>query len=147
MTIQIYTETSPNNMINKADPPVGTDVLTGALVDGTSIVNPDILIESASLPAGNYAYIPEFGRYYYINDVTSEKMGLWRMKMHVDVLKTYATQLLANEVIAARSSSQWNLYLEDTRYKAYADPYNIVRVFPSGFNTFQYVLAMLGGHD
>lgn len=147
MTITIYTETHPLNYIKKDGPPSGSTPLTGSLVDGTTVVDPDILIESASLPSGNYAYIPEFGRYYHIKNIESVKNGLWRVKMHVDVLKTYESQILANEVIAGRSSSAYNLNLSDAQYKAYANPIVVKRAFPQGFNTFQFVLALLGGYD
>lgn len=147
MTINIYTETHPVNYIKKDGVPSGNVGLSGSLVEGTNVVDPDILIESATLPTGNYAYITEFNRYYYIKNVESVKNGLWRLKMHVDVLKTYANQILANSVIAARSASNYNLNLNDSQYKAYANPHVMKRVFPSGFNTWQFVLALLGGYD
>lgn len=145
MTIDLMTNSDPLNKIVKA-PTSGTS-LTGSLVEGTDIMDPDILIESASLPAGNYAYIQDFGRYYYITNIESVKNGLWRLHMHVDVLMSFSSQILANTAVIARAASTWNLYLEDSRYKAYADPIVVTRVFPNGFNTYQYVLAMLGGHD
>lgn len=143
--IVLMQNSDPINKISKNPSTVAT--YTGQLVEGTSISDPDILVESATLPAGNYAHIASFGRYYYITDIESEKTNLWRLHMHVDPLKSYASEILANPAVIARSSDTFNLYLEDSRYKAYADPIVVTRVFPSGFNTFQYVLAMLGGHD
>lgn len=144
--INLMQNDDPINKITKNPSAVAT--YTGQLVEGTSIVNPDILVESETLPAGNYAYISAFGgRYYHVTNIESEKTNLWRLHLHVDPLKTYASQILANQAVIARSSDTFNLYLEDSRYKAYADPIVVTRVFPSGFNTFQYVLAILGGHD
>lgn len=145
MTIDLLTNSDPPNKITKN--PTNPVTLEGALVDGTSITDPDIKIEYNGFPPGNYVYIHEFNRYYYIKDITSENTGIWRLHLHVDPLKSFASQILANSAVIARSTSSWNLYLEDTRYKAYADPIVVTRVFPSGFNTFQFVLAMLGGHD
>lgn len=154
-SIYLHTNADPVNKIKKAvrsNPTSGT-AYTGQLVDGTSIIDPDILVESATPPVGNYAYILEFGpdantgRYYFIKDIESEKTNLWRLHMHVDVLASFADQILANTAVIARNSYLWNLYLEDSRFKAYANPYIVTKVFPSGFNTFQFVLAMLGGHD
>ena len=148
-SIYLHTNTDPVNKIKKAvrsNPTSGT-AYTGQLVEGTSIIDPDILVESATPPAGNYAYISEFGRYYFIKDIESEKTNLWRLHMHVDVVASFADQILANTAVIARNSYLWNLYLEDSRFKAYANPYIVTKVFPSGFNTFQFVLAMLGGHD
>jgi len=145
VTIDLMTNTEPINKITKV--PTTEITLEGALVDGTSIIDPDILIESAAVPPGNYAYIHEFNRYYFITNIESEHTGLWRLHMHVDPLKSFEAFILANDAVIARAANTWNLYLEDSRYKAYADPIVVTRVFPSGFNTFQYVLAMLGGHD
>lgn len=145
MTIDLMNNTDPINKITKA--PTTITSLEGALVDGTSIIDPDILIESAAVPPGNYAYIHEFNRYYFITNIESEHTGLWRLHMHVDPLKSFEAAILNNDAVIARAANNWNLYLEDSRYKAYADPIVVTRVFPSGFNTFQYVLAILGGHD
>lgn len=144
--INLMQNSDPINKITKNPSTIAT--YTGYLVEGTSIIDPDILVESATPPAGNYAYISDFGgRYYHVTDIESEKTNLWRLHLHVDPLKSFAAQILANPAVIARSSDTFNLYLEDSRYKAYADPIVVTRVFPSGFNTFQYVLAMLGGHD
>lgn len=148
-TIYLHTNSDPVNKIRKSirnNPTSGT-AFTGQLVEGTSIIDPDILVESSSVPAGNYAYISEFGRYYFIKNIESEKTNLWRLHMHVDVLASFADQICANSAVIARNTYLWNLYLEDSRFKAYANPYVITKNFPSGFNTFQFVLAMLGGHD
>lgn len=148
-TVYLHTNADPVNKIKKAvrSSPTSGTAFTGQLVEGTSIIDPDILVESSSVPAGNYAYISEFGRYYFIKNIESEKTNLWRLHMHVDVLASFDDQILANSAVIARNSYLWNLYLEDSRFKAYANPYIVTKVFPSGFNTFQFVLAMLGGHD
>ena len=146
MNIILMMNTSPLNKINKAVSTVAT--LTGSLVDESSIVDPVILIESATLPAANYAQIPDFnGRYYYIRNIESVRDGLWRLTLHVDVLKTYASAILSNRAVISRSTNLWNLYLEDNDFKSYANPYIITKNFPSGFSTYQLVLALLGGHD
>lgn len=138
--------TAPRNKISKS--PTTLLTITGSLVDESSIVNPIILIESANLPDANYAQIADFGgRYYFIENIESVNTGLWRLTMHVDVLKTYAAQILANEGVISKSTNLWNLYLEDVDFKAYADPYVITKNFPSGFSTYKLVLALLGGHD
>ena len=146
MRIQLMNNTEPVNKITKNPSNVG-NVLEGSLVDGTSVVDPDILIDSSIYPNCNYAYIVEFGRYYHVTNIESEKQGLWRLHLHCDPLRSFQNEILSNPAVIARSSSSWNLYLNDSQYKAYADPIMVTRVFPYGFNTFQYVLAMLGGHD
>lgn len=145
MNIILMMNTSPLNKINKAVGTVAT--LSGSLVEESSIIDPVIIIESATLPTANYAQIPAFNnRFYYIRNVESVRDGLWRLTLHVDVLKTYASAILSNKAVVSRSTNLWNLYLEDNDFKCYADPYVITKDFPSGFNTYQLVLALLGGH-
>lgn len=143
--IVMMNNTDPVNKITKNPTTVST--FTGTLVEGTSIVNPDILVDSVTVPSGNYCYISAFNRYYYVKDIVSQKNGLWRLNLHVDPLKSFATEILANDAIIARSTDTFNLYLEDSRYKAYADPIIVTKKFPSGFTTFQFVLALLGTYS
>ena len=58
------------NKIKKNPAPVRT--LTGNLRDGTSIVDPEILIEyDGALTDCNYMYISTFHRYYFITNIES----------------------------------------------------------------------------
>lgn len=145
MNIVLMRNTSPHNKINKLITTLAT--LTGSLVEETTLIDPEILIESATLPAANYAQIPDFNRYYHIRNIESVRNGLWKLTMHVDVLKTYASAILNNTAVISRSANKWNLYLEDNDFKAYADPYIVVKEFPQGFSTYQLVLALLGNHS
>lgn len=145
-TINTYNMTEPVNKIDKSLglSPVGS--YTGQLVDGTSIVDPDILIESSGVPGGNYAFIGEFGRYYFIKDKVSVKNGLWRLQMHVDVLKSYASGILSSTAIVARNSTNYNQMLNDSEFKIQENPIIMTKTFPSGFDTSvsSFVLDLIG---
>ena len=43
--------------------------------------------------SANYVYIPDFNRYYFINDITSVRQNLWRLSLHVDVLMSYKKEI------------------------------------------------------
>lgn len=144
-TISTYDMHEPPNKIGKTlGIAVGT--YTGQLVDGTSIVDPDILVESAGVPGGNYVYIQAFERYYFIKDKVSVKNGFWRLQMHVDVLMTYSTPILASTVILARNTSNYNQMLNDSEFKIQENPIIMTKTFSSGFNTgaASYVLDLVG---
>ena len=64
--IQLYNNISEPERIGKALSP--TVSFTGSLKDQTSIINPTIIVDSSSVPSGNYARIDAFGRYYFITD-------------------------------------------------------------------------------
>lgn len=120
--------------------------LTGTLRDGSSILNPAILIEAdvAALTSCNYAYISDFGRYYFITDIQSLHNGLVMVSMHVDVLMSYASGILGNTAIIDRQEADWNLYLNDGVIKTYQDPKVVIKEFPSGFSAPEIVLAVAG---
>ena len=145
-TIKLYTNTSPRNFVTKSITQVGTD-LTGDLRQETSIVKPAIMIELDSVPANvNYMYISDWGRYYFIEDIISIRKGLWELRGTVDPLYTYATELKNCNGVTHRAESElaYNTYLDDGSFRAYSNPTIRTIEFPSGFSTWEYLLALAG---
>lgn len=125
--------------------PTSRLALTGTLRDTTSIVDPQILIEyDGVLNNVNYAHISTFNRWYFITDIHSVRTGLWLVKMHCDVLKTYAEGILKSTGVIARQENSYNLYLDDYFFKCYQNPMITTKVFPKGFTQQAFVLAMAG---
>ena len=119
--------------------------LTGNLREETDIVNPVINIEyEGALTNVNYMWIPEFHRYYFITKIESVRTGLWRVYAHCDVLKTYAEGILGTPCVVARNEKQYNLMLNDSYFKVYANPRLQVANFPNKFSGYSYVLVMKG---
>ena len=146
MNIQIMQTTSEKNRIGKSISNLYT--ASGALREGTSIINPVIMISGASVSSlknANYMYIPDFNRYYFITDIKSIRNGLIEISGHVDVLQTYAGQIRNNTAIIKRNSNSWNLYIEDGLFKTYANPHIFTKLFPSGFKNPSFVLSVAGG--
>ena len=136
---------SPNNKIDKEL--TYTQTLQGTLKDATSIVNPVILVELTSPVLNvNYARINAFGRYYYVTDIIQIRTDLWEIHMHCDVLKSFSEGILGSPAIVAKSSSNWNLYLNDTNYRCFQDPLIKQTEFPNGFDLSEmsFVLACVG---
>ena len=143
-TIKFMYNNEPMNKISKT--PQEVFDLTGDLKEESSIVNPVILVEHSNPINANYAYIAEFNRYYYIKDIESVRSGLWRISMHTDVLKTFSEGILNSPCIVAKSSSRYNMYLNDSDYKCLQDDIVMTKAFPTGFNlaNSMYVAAILG---
>lgn len=137
----------PMNKINKT--PVEKFTLTGELKEESSVVDPVITIQYENPIDANYAYIPEFNRYYYIKDITSVRNGYWRITMHTDVLKTFSEGILSSPCIVAKSSSRFNLYLNDSDYKCLQDDIIMTQTFPQGFDIAgsYYVITCLGDRE
>ena len=145
MQIIMQRNDSEPNALDKTLTTIAT--LTGQLRDQTSIIDPVILITGdVSTYAGcNYMTIPDFGRSYFIRNITSVRTGLLSVSAHVDVLSSFKTQIRANSAILRRSEKNWNLYLNDGSLQTYQYPAVLPKLFPSGFpSSKQYILAIAG---
>ena len=142
-------------MLNNSEPERVTKelktlaTLTGSLKEGTSVINPTILLRGTpatvqQIVTSNYLRIPDFGRYYFIRDISSVRTNLWEISCHVDVLQTYATQIKEQKAIIQRQENKWNLYLNDGSFRVYQNPTVLTKPFPNGFRTNNFVLAIAG---
>ena len=102
MNILLYKTTNANNDLNKT---ISDKVeLVGALREASSVIAPRILIQSN--PIGyNYAYIPEFGRYYYIKNITAFRKGAYIVDLKCDVLMRFKEEILNMSGIVSRLTS------------------------------------------
>lgn len=147
--IVLMLNTAPYNKINKT-PDIDLHTIktvSGELKEECTLVDPVIMIEhSGSFTGINYAYIEQFGRYYFIKNAESVSNGLWSVEMHTDVLKSFASSIMSSPAIVARSSSNFNMMLNDDHYFTQENPYVFTKNFPSGFDTStaSYVLALVG---
>lgn len=90
--------------------------IAGTLRDESSVVNPTLIIEHATFPAWNYAYIPAFNRYYFIAEITSVRTGLWRISFRVDVLMSYKETIGETYAMVDRNEHSYDPYLFDDLY-------------------------------
>lgn len=159
-TISFYQNKSATNVVNKDISQEIVDV-DGVLRSGTSVIDPVILVHTDGNPlwvnGANYAYIPAFGRYYYITnmitvDGTFESISeinptqLWEIHMHVDVLMSYSSQIQEQTAIVARQERQYNLLLDDGIFMAYQNPKVQTKYFsvPGPFESQEFVLVVAG---
>ena len=141
--IVLMNNTEELNKITKSPTTVRT--LTGSLREETDIVDPEIMIEfDGVLTDCNYMYIEVLHRYYFITKIESVRNKLWKVYAHCDVLKTYAEAILETEAVVARSENRYNLYLNDSMYKAFSNPRLQIANFPTQFTGESYVLVMNG---
>ena len=146
MSFQVLLQTN-NSEKNKLDKDLVTiSTISGTLKNETSIIDPVILIEAdlTSLVSCNYITIPSFGRSYFVTNIRSIRRNLVEVSAHVDVLSSFASQIRNNVAIVRRQENRWNLYLNDGVFKVYQNPMVLTREFPTGFSTFEFVLAVAG---
>lgn len=100
--------------------------VTGELKDETSLMNPVIIFTGAIFPTTfspnlyNYAWIPQFSRYYFVSD-WRYVLGVWECSMTVDVLASYKGSIANETCYIERSASYYNGELIDTLYPAKTD--------------------------
>lgn len=98
-----------------------TKSVSGTLHNQSNIVNPSILCKcnAESIATCNYMTIPDFGRKYFITDITAVSNDLCIVSGHCDVLSTYKAGIRANTATVARSATEgnWNLLLNDPMMK------------------------------
>ena len=145
MDITLSVTHSEKNKLEK----VLTDsqVFTGTLRGITSVISPEIDLEIENPTGFNYAYIPDFGRYYFISDMVSIRSGLWKISMRVDVLMSFKSDILNSQGIIVDTESvnadvyqihdSWN-----TKVKCKTD----IIPFASGLlESGEYILITAGG--
>lgn len=145
MDIIFYTISDEKNKLNKTLDDGAT--FSGVLKEETSIIKPSIIIEAENLSSYNYVYISEFGRYYFIKDITSIKNNLWRVSCFVDVLMSFKSAILTCPIILADSeSTEIETYLGGDVWKSLVKSKTDIISFSSGLNdTGEYILITSGG--
>lgn len=116
MKLKIYNTNSSNNTINK----VLTDEVEYDVVfkDTIDFLNPVIrLKDKVSFLEQTYAYLPELGRYYFINKKESIPNGIYILYLQEDVLMTYKNDILSSMATVSRSQSS-NSYYDGGDYRA-----------------------------
>ena len=137
MTINLYQSSAENNRIDKVPYLTLISTLTGTLKEETSIINPSILIEQATLPTFNYVYIPDFNRYYFVKNVESYRKNLWRIDCHVDVLTTYRSGIFDADALISRSEYGYDNNLVDDR--VFARKNQIISVYDFAGSPFSSI--------
>lgn len=159
-TIDLCQTASPNNKVNKTIDVINQ--VNGQLRKGTSIIDPVIIVVTDNnfrwRKGLNYAYIPEFGRYYYVTNILAvygtydaegpwpDPAQFWELHMHVDVLMSYKDEILAQTAIVARQESTYNLMLDDGSFMTYQNPKIQTKLFSNAapFETQEFVLVVAG---
>ena len=143
MELILYKTTNDRNVINKE------------LTDPKSLdikLKRDELVESPNISCNrfegiqdyNYAYIPNFERYYFIVDSEVLNKRIVRLRLHTDVLETYKTDILNSTVRASVAEIDSYVNVEpnhDVRVKI-----NKLMLENTDFkNSETYILTTIGG--
>ena len=110
MDIDLYTTDSAKNVLNKKLTKVKT--IDGTILEYDQNVN-NLRISLYSSDIFNYVYIPDFERYYFVNDVSISENGIKIYDLACDLLMTFADivkqsiiKLDGNSITINQSSTQ-----------------------------------------
>lgn len=145
MQITLYVNNSDKKQIGKTLS--DNLVITGTLRDESSITEPNILIELENPSIYNYVYIPQFKRYYFIDDIISVRNNIWLLKLSVDVLESFKSDILDLDVIL-RNTEKTGLskYMNSDVWQNTVKESTTIKQFPLGLSEFgEFVLITAGG--
>lgn len=148
MTITVYKNTAARNVVDKTSFLTQLATFNAAEVkDICSITDPVIVLSNfTDALTGNYIYISDFNRYYYITKIETEHQRLI-IYAHVDVLHTYKTEIRSMSAMLARvENDHFQKYLSDRAFKALAYKIATTMAFPKSFTKdMEFVLTLAGG--
>ena len=144
MNITLYINNSEKNRINKSLTSVTT--LLGNLKEPSSITNPVILIQYSDPTAFNYCYIDAFDRYYFVDDITMVTANTMRISLTVDVLESFKSQILEQEVIIDKNTYDYEMYLPEDNLVTLVKTKTDIVNFPQGLlESGEFILITAGG--
>lgn len=148
MEIKLFKTLSPRKKLVKEL----TDGITlaGTLRGQSSVMSPSLQIQDISVIGYNYCYIPDFGRYYYINEINALRTNLFELSLGIDVLMTYASEIRGNHAIVDKVENfgvAFN-YINDGSWINTNRTEQSVINFANGFNdNGEFILITAGGME
>lgn len=114
-TMYFYKSTAEKNRMDKTNYLTEIIQTSGTLRRATSIIAPEFEFIYNKVPDFNYVYIPNFNRYYFIDNIVSLRNNVWTLSLSVDVLMSFKDQIKECDGFIARNEFEFNHYLIDNR--------------------------------
>lgn len=149
MNLTLYKTSSDRRRLSKSLSVI-KDNISCIIKDMNDIYTPRLILENddLSLDKCNYAYISEFGRYYYINDIRPLTGNRVELVLSVDVLMSFKGELYSIPLIIDKQERENNAnkYFNDGSYLATQKEFLRILEFGNGFNEAgTYILIACGG--
>lgn len=137
--------------VNSTARPTGGASYSCIIKSPSSVIAPQISLVwqgSGNPSAYNYAYIADFGRYYWVRNWAYGDRQ-WMADMTVDVLASYKAQIGAASKYVLRAASDFNYKVVDRMYPAKVENDYVSGSGSWGFNTLTsggvYIIGVIGG--
>ncbi len=109
--------------------------------DRANVRTPIIILKSDTFIDNNYAYIPDFGRYYFIRDIQVFPNKIYQLSLRCDVLESFKQDIL-NAYATIIRSNNGNNYIDQNYVKEVRKQVSTVD-FEKPFNNYdepEYIL-------
>ena len=145
MTVDFSYNQSDQRQIFKTLSPGVT--LTGTLRNESSIIEPVILFESSDVMRYNFAYIPEWQRFYFVENVESIRNNLYKVSLRCDVLMSFRSDICNFQVVVDKQTQAENgdEYIDDGSLVCDNVMFNRVYNFARGFNDTPELILITAG--
>ena len=146
MLARFYNNKSDERYVNKKID-LKHDNVDIKLKNDSELVRPVLILRSGLItPSVNYVWLEDFGRYYFIRDIKLTQ-GMVEVSCECDVLSSFKSALLKQNVIVSRQQNSYNLYQVDSKMKFYNTNATKVKEFPNrlfDISNSQFLLVMNG---
>ena len=145
MLINIGKSTSDAKRVNKSFTLLFA--LNAQIKENTSIIDPTFIIEAPATVDFNYLKVPDWGRSYYIRNITALPGSRLALTCHVDVLDSFANEIKACTAIIDKQAgtAMTTPYLDDGSYVVQCDRVIQSYNFPLSFSQQATILITAGG--
>lgn len=143
MIMRMYNTSDSNNTINKT---LANETEFNIKLKGdTSITQPVVVLHSNNIILFNYAYIPEFNRYYFVDKIELFPNGIYNITLKVDVLESFKNDIKNSYGMISKQTNINNYYNDgyESEIKKEVDLYRSNITF--NLDTKEKILVTIGG--
>lgn len=94
------------------------------LKEPVNILTPSLLLRNNGFLLNNYAYIPEFNRYYFIENITNKSKDVFEIDLKIDVLMSFKDDILLSKGVITNDKIG-NKYLDSDNESELRKDFNI----------------------
>lgn len=143
MKVRFYTSFSKRNNSTKQISSESYTELELVLKEATSVENPVFLISGDHFNY-TYAYIADWNRYYFVDQILSSAKGLTQITLKEDYMASWKSDIGSTIAHIAYSSSGYSAYIADSRLTVKSSSHKYTQTASTDFNsTGCYVVAVI----
>lgn len=146
ISIVLYQNTAPLNHARRTF--LNPLQILGTPREELNPLRPEITVEyNAAIMTYNYAFIAEYQRYYSFSELPTVDGKTLKLSLKADTFWNWKAVIMKSQCIAERSSSKFDLMVEDSAVLSTAGYTFFSRSLPYRFRPDQgtYVLMVAGG--